>query len=189
MSSTAASPDPSHPPMHYTNPQQIYPPLETQISPTDQPTSFLPAIPAYSGIKVTWWRLLNTVIVLGFGIAKLVTQSSSIISSNIDFGVGVIWAVMYVLHKLQCCSHWGYKLTNLFRAFWLTQMETETPENLEWLFRVDRKAIIWHFVWRAVKAFIRVSFLSGFDVLLNISCMCMLTTFMHPVLEDRKSVV
>ena len=49
-----------------------------------------------SGIRITWWRLLNTVVVLVFGLVKSITsfQGSAIVSNSFDVVLGIFWALM-----------------------------------------------------------------------------------------------
>ena len=51
-----------------------------------------------SGLRITWWRLLNSVVLVVFGVVKAVKafQGKAIISNAFDVVLGVIWALMYV---------------------------------------------------------------------------------------------
>jgi len=49
-------------------------------------------------VKITPWRLLNTVFILGVGIGKAVSasQGQSTAPDILDWVIGVLWALMYV---------------------------------------------------------------------------------------------
>ena len=51
-----------------------------------------------SGLRITWWRLLNSIVLVVFGVVKSVKafQGEAIISNVFDIILGVIWALMYV---------------------------------------------------------------------------------------------
>ena len=61
-------------------------------------TSSTPAtnVTPESGVRITWWRLLNSVVVLVFGIVKSITsfQGSAIASNSFDVVLSVFWALM-----------------------------------------------------------------------------------------------
>lgn len=61
-----------------------------------------------SGIRVTWWRLLNSAVILVFGVAKSVKafQGSAIISNAFDIVLGLFWVLMYVYQLLFSTSTW-----------------------------------------------------------------------------------
>ena len=63
-------------------------------------TSSTPAtnVTAESGVRITWWRLLNTVVILVFGVVKSVEsfQNGAIVVNSFDFFLGVVWTVAYV---------------------------------------------------------------------------------------------
>ena len=46
------------------------------------------------GVKLTGYRLLTTVVILGVGIAKFVYQGQALISTSLDWLGGVIFALM-----------------------------------------------------------------------------------------------
>lgn len=62
------------------------------------PTTDTTADSGESGLRITWWRLLNSVVLVVFGVVKAVKsfQSKAIISNAFDVVLGVIWALMYV---------------------------------------------------------------------------------------------
>jgi hypothetical protein len=51
-----------------------------------------PTVPL--GLKLTGYRLLTTVVILGVGIAKSVYQGQALISTSLDWLGGVIFALM-----------------------------------------------------------------------------------------------
>jgi hypothetical protein len=67
-----------------------------RMQPEIPPASHSSAAPEIHGIKVTWWRLLNTAIPLGFGTCKfsLSLNGVSAAPTNIDYALGVLWALM-----------------------------------------------------------------------------------------------
>lgn len=47
-------------------------------------------------VKINLWRILNTVFLLGVGVAKAVVsyQGGSTASTTLDWAIGVLWAVV-----------------------------------------------------------------------------------------------
>ncbi|KJA14659.1 hypothetical protein HYPSUDRAFT_48974 [Hypholoma sublateritium FD-334 SS-4] len=76
--------------------------------------------PPEPGIKVTWWRLLNTAVLVVFGVAKSVAsfRGNAVISNVFDIILGVVWGVI---------------------ALWVSTMETESNTAWAWFFQVNRK--------------------------------------------------
>jgi len=69
-------------------------------------------------VKITPWRLLNTVFVLWVGIGKAVSmhQGQSIVPSTLEWIMGVIWASI---------------------SYWLYLIGTQHPNTLSWFFQND----------------------------------------------------
>ncbi|KIJ40774.1 hypothetical protein M422DRAFT_256193 [Sphaerobolus stellatus SS14] len=107
--------------------QPLVPPVLEQMSPqTAQPvdttiehtadsgnTTIRPECPP-EGIKITPWRIINTFVVLGFGITKTVsTYGGKDATANwSDLTVGLIWATI---------------------AYWVSLAETESKTAWQWL--------------------------------------------------------
>lgn len=71
-------------------------PEDLGTSPPDSATG----IDAVSGVKVTLWRVLNSMVIFVFGVVKSVNsfQNGAIVANSFDLVLGVVWTLMYVYH-------------------------------------------------------------------------------------------
>ncbi|KAJ7061735.1 hypothetical protein C8F01DRAFT_145350 [Mycena amicta] len=85
-------------------------------------------------IKITPWRLLNTTVLLGFGISKTVLsfRGETTAPNILDWALGVLWGLI---------------------AYWGSIVEAETPEDFPWLFGHDLSRPLSYVLWLAFLCF------------------------------------
>ncbi|KAJ7072785.1 hypothetical protein C8F01DRAFT_1105212 [Mycena amicta] len=92
----------------------------------DAPTYSPRPEPARYAVRVTGWRLLNTVTLLGLGIYKAMAtyRGQASTPTTLDWVIGVVWATI---------------------SYWAGFIETENPTRAAWLFQDDWWPVM--YVW------------------------------------------
>ena len=87
--------------------------------------------------KITVWRAMNSVVIMGFGTTKAVLAFRDNPSADaFDVALGLIWALMCV-HLSPVAE--AVLMVIICRAYWCGIIEAECPGVAPWLFEVDMK--------------------------------------------------
>lgn len=85
-------------------------------------------------VKVTPWRLINTIFLSAAGIWKLICVYRGDPTANaLDFAAGAVWALMCGFQLFSIM----YLVSFHFSSYWLSLIETEAPNSLPLLFKHD----------------------------------------------------
>jgi hypothetical protein len=89
------------------------------------------------GVRVTRWRMLNTLFIASFGVYKsvLTYQGEMTAPTTLDWLLGVFWATVCVFLAPRRLGLLELKLS--FRSYWVGLVEAEDPALATWLFEED----------------------------------------------------
>ncbi|TEB28749.1 hypothetical protein FA13DRAFT_756719 [Coprinellus micaceus] len=100
-----------------SNPNGPHP--STQGEPVADPNEVIGQSPPSRVFKITVWRAMNSIVIMGFGTTKAVLAFRDNPSADaFDVALGLIWALI---------------------AYWCGIIEAECPGVAPWLFEVDMK--------------------------------------------------